>query len=226
VVITTVTATWRRTTPRRASGLRRPLTKGFDWQGTIYSSLSAIARAITGTAWSGLPFFALGRENGAPTSQQEWKCAESRNGSYPASGLNTASVLDTAPHAIFVVTLVELTRRYHQSMISNCALNATLGLSTRHLLCRDERIDAVQSSPTFLKPMGEARLGIGHHKVGFSMKRPRLAVSNISDCSDVISIYDYQNAFGIKLVKTFSATDLGYDGSTPLKACDKRGKSA
>src|SRR5262249_20739103 len=45
-------------------------------------------------------------------------------------------------------------------------------------------IDAVQSSPTFLKPMGEIRLGIGHHKAGFSMKRPRLAVSNISDCSD------------------------------------------
>src|SRR5262245_22545600 len=55
-------------------------------------------------------------------------------------------------------------------------------------------IDALQSSPTFLKPVGEARLGIGHHKVGFSMKRPRLAVSNISDCSDVISVYDYQDA--------------------------------
>ena len=26
---------------------------GFDWQGTTYASLSAIARAITGTAWSG-----------------------------------------------------------------------------------------------------------------------------------------------------------------------------
>jgi Protein of unknown function (DUF2924) len=26
---------------------------GFDWQGTTYPSLSAIARAITGTAWSG-----------------------------------------------------------------------------------------------------------------------------------------------------------------------------
>jgi YVTN family beta-propeller protein len=82
-------------------------------------------------------------------------------------------------------------------------------------------IDAVQSSPTFLKPMGEARLGIGHHKVGFSMKRPRLAVSNISDCSDVVSIYDYQNPSDIKLVKTFSAADLGYDGSTPLKTCDE-----
>src|SRR2546430_4016785 len=26
---------------------------GFNWQGTTYPSLSAIARAITGTAWSG-----------------------------------------------------------------------------------------------------------------------------------------------------------------------------
>src|SRR5262249_41722835 len=55
-------------------------------------------------------------------------------------------------------------------------------------------VDAVQSSPTFLKPVGETRLGIGHHKVGFSMKRPQLAVSNSSDCSDVISIYDYEKA--------------------------------
>jgi YVTN family beta-propeller protein len=85
-------------------------------------------------------------------------------------------------------------------------------------------IDAVPSSPTFLKPMGEARLGTGHHKAGFSTKRPRVAVSNIFDCSDVVSIYDYQNASDIKLVKTFSAADLGYDGSTPLKTCDETGK--
>jgi Protein of unknown function (DUF2924) len=39
---------------------------GFEWQGTTYASLSAIARAITGTAWSGPRFFAL-RPNGAPT---------------------------------------------------------------------------------------------------------------------------------------------------------------
>ena len=32
---------------------------GFEWQGTTYSSLSAIARAVTGTAWSGPRFFAL-----------------------------------------------------------------------------------------------------------------------------------------------------------------------
>jgi len=86
-------------------------------------------------------------------------------------------------------------------------------------------VDAAQSSPTFLKPLGETRLGIGHHKVGFSMKRPRLAVSNIADCSDVVSVYDYQNPSDIKLIKTFSATDLGYDGSTPLKTCDETGKA-
>src|SRR5262245_44057843 len=40
---------------------------GFDWQGAIYPSLSAIARAITGTAWSGPRFFALARPKGAPT---------------------------------------------------------------------------------------------------------------------------------------------------------------
>jgi Protein of unknown function (DUF2924) len=34
---------------------------GFEWQGTTYSSLSAIARAITGTSWSGPRFFAVQR---------------------------------------------------------------------------------------------------------------------------------------------------------------------
>jgi hypothetical protein len=32
---------------------------GYVWEGQAYSSLSAIARAITGTAWSGPRFFAL-----------------------------------------------------------------------------------------------------------------------------------------------------------------------
>ena len=86
-------------------------------------------------------------------------------------------------------------------------------------------IDAAQASPTFLKPTGETRLGIGHHKVGFSMKRPRFAVSNIADCADVVSVYDYHNPAEIRLIKTFSAADLGYDGSTPLKTCDETGKA-
>jgi hypothetical protein len=37
------------------------LDDGFSWQGTNYRSLPAIARKITGTAWSGPLFFGLKR---------------------------------------------------------------------------------------------------------------------------------------------------------------------
>ncbi len=44
----------------RASSTRvTVLTDGFEWQGRPYQSLSAIARAITGTRWNGLVFFGL-----------------------------------------------------------------------------------------------------------------------------------------------------------------------
>jgi YVTN family beta-propeller protein len=86
-------------------------------------------------------------------------------------------------------------------------------------------IDVIPTSPNYLKPVGETRLGRGHHKVGFSMKRPRFAVSNISDCGDVISVYDYSDPSAIKPVKTFAAADLGYDGTTTLRTCDATGKA-
>lgn len=35
------------------------LADGYEWQGRPYKSLSAIARAITGTRWNGLTFFGL-----------------------------------------------------------------------------------------------------------------------------------------------------------------------
>ena len=38
---------------------------GFEWQGRPYRSLSAIARAITGTRWSGPLFFGLRSHRGA-----------------------------------------------------------------------------------------------------------------------------------------------------------------
>ena len=38
---------------------------GFDWQGRPYKSLSAIARAITGTRWNGWIFFGLKSRRGA-----------------------------------------------------------------------------------------------------------------------------------------------------------------
>ena len=63
---------------------------GFDWQGTPYRSLSAIARAITGTAWSGPRFFALARGNGTPVRRSK---KQDRNGSHPAPKLSTAPLL-------------------------------------------------------------------------------------------------------------------------------------
>jgi hypothetical protein len=64
---------------------------GFDWQGTTYSSLSAIARAITGTAWSGPRFFALAPRNGtsAPGSNKKRSVRGDRNARTPARGVNT-----------------------------------------------------------------------------------------------------------------------------------------
>jgi Protein of unknown function (DUF2924) len=47
---------------------------GFEWQGTTYASLSAIARVITGTAWSGPRFFAL-RPNRTGSSISWRRCA-------------------------------------------------------------------------------------------------------------------------------------------------------
>jgi hypothetical protein len=73
---------------------------GFDWQGATYPSLSAIARAITGTAWSGPRFFALARGNGTPPAHgpnKKWARA-GRNG--PATASTKASLpLQTASHA-------------------------------------------------------------------------------------------------------------------------------
>ena len=41
------------------------LPKGYEYDGEIYRSLSAVARAITGTQWNGYNFFNLGKKGGA-----------------------------------------------------------------------------------------------------------------------------------------------------------------
>jgi hypothetical protein len=40
------------------------LNDGFEWEGRRYRSLSAVARAITGTRWNGLTFFGVKRHGG------------------------------------------------------------------------------------------------------------------------------------------------------------------
>ena len=70
---------------------------GFDWQGTTYPSLSAIARAITGTAWSGPRFFALARRNGTSAPGNNKRSVRGdRNGSQPAAGLRKGISLGLA----------------------------------------------------------------------------------------------------------------------------------
>jgi hypothetical protein len=41
------------------------LADGYEWEGRPYLSLSAIARAITGTRWNGLIFFGIKRQGSA-----------------------------------------------------------------------------------------------------------------------------------------------------------------
>ena len=41
------------------------LAEGFDYEGTLYRSLSAVATAITGTKWNGHVFFGLKRQGDA-----------------------------------------------------------------------------------------------------------------------------------------------------------------
>jgi hypothetical protein len=35
------------------------LPKGFEWEGQIYTSLTAVAKAVTGSHWNGMAFFGL-----------------------------------------------------------------------------------------------------------------------------------------------------------------------
>ena len=83
---------------------------GFDWQGTTYQSLSAIARAITGTAWSGPRFFALQAAGGdsktkqksaaaADDGQRQGRPDRGRNGPQAMNGSSPALHLETTPHA-------------------------------------------------------------------------------------------------------------------------------
>jgi len=83
---------------------------GFDWQGTTYPSLSAIARAITGTAWSGPRFFALqGAGDGSKSKRRSAAAPDDgrgqrspthgRNGPQAMNGSSPALQLETAPLA-------------------------------------------------------------------------------------------------------------------------------
>ena len=89
---------------REYQGQRHTVTvarDGFDWQGTIYPSLSAIARAMTGTAWSGPRFFGL-KEAGDRHPKPRTAAAPQRGGraarrrKFPAA-VNRGPARDSVP---------------------------------------------------------------------------------------------------------------------------------
>ena len=83
---------------REYQGQRHTVTvarEGFDWQGTTYPSLSAIARVITGTAWSGPRFFALhhhASEGAKPQRNSAVSTHRERHQRRPAAGRNRPSI--------------------------------------------------------------------------------------------------------------------------------------
>jgi len=96
---------------REYQGRRHTVTTvrdGFEWQGTTYPSLSAIARAITGTSWSGPRFFALQRASdgskpkrksaaAADDGRRQRRAAHGRNSPQAMNGSSPALHLET-PH--------------------------------------------------------------------------------------------------------------------------------
>ncbi|HEX8439230.1 hypothetical protein [Archangium sp.] len=79
-------------------------------------------------------------------------------------------------------------------------------------------VDATRGSATYLQPAGEVRLGNGHHKASFSNTRERVVISNIADCEDSLSVYDYSDVGHVKQVLKLSAADLGWGPSRPCAA--------
>ncbi len=68
--------------------------------------------------------------------------------------------------------------------------------------------DATLGSATFLQPVGEVALGMGHHKAAFSATSPRAVISNMSECEDVLSVFDFSDPASVQKLLTVSAAQL------------------
>jgi hypothetical protein len=81
-------------------------------------------------------------------------------------------------------------------------------------------LDITPGSDRYLQHVGEAPIGVGHHKATFSATRERVVISNIADCDRVLGVYDYSDIQQIREVAVMSSTDAGWDGSSFDKTCD------
>ena len=76
-------------------------------------------------------------------------------------------------------------------------------------------VDVTPDSETRFDMVGEVALGIGHHKASFSKTQPRMAISNISDCEDVISVYDFSDPAKVEVLATLTGAQAGFDRPDP-----------
>jgi len=76
-------------------------------------------------------------------------------------------------------------------------------------------VDVTPGSPSRFDVVGEFALGVGHHKAAYSKTRPRAVVSNISDCENVISVYDFSDPADIQVVATLGGADAGFGAEDP-----------
>lgn len=81
-------------------------------------------------------------------------------------------------------------------------------------------VDVTPGSAKYLQVAGEVALGVGHHKAAFSTTQARVVISNISDCDDVLTVYDFSDVAQIKSLATLTAKAAGWDGSSFGRTCD------
>jgi len=76
-------------------------------------------------------------------------------------------------------------------------------------------IDITAGSATRFQRVGEVALGIGHHKAAFSTTTERVAISNIADCDNVLSVYEYSNIGQIRTLATLTSAAAGWTAPDP-----------
>ena len=76
-------------------------------------------------------------------------------------------------------------------------------------------VDLRNGAATRFEIVGEVELGVGHHKATFSRTMDRVVISNIGDCDDALSVYDYSDLGDVRLLATLSGADAGFDGDDP-----------
>jgi hypothetical protein len=76
-------------------------------------------------------------------------------------------------------------------------------------------VDVTEGSQARFQVVGEIPLGIGHHKASYSKTRPRVVISNISDCDNAMSVYDFTDPAAPETLATLTGADAGFDAPDP-----------